>query len=67
MAWDFQPRSLTRVEDADNSDLDKDTSKIHEENFRGKIVKASSLMICLLTQSLSDIVESLSAYFMPDM
>ncbi|KAK4603584.1 hypothetical protein RGQ29_012198 [Quercus rubra] len=57
---------LTRVEVADNSDLDKETSKIQEEHLLGKIVRALSLMICQLTQSSSDIVESLSAYFTPD-
>ena len=50
---------LTRVEDAHNSGLD---SKIQE----GFIVRASSLMICQLAQSSSDIVESLSSHFMPD-
>ena len=49
---------LTRVEDADNSGLD---SKIQE----GFIVRSSSLMICQLAQSSSDIVESMSAHFTP--
>jgi hypothetical protein len=57
---------LTRVEVADNSDLDKETIQIQEEFLLGKIVRALSLMICQFTQSSSDIVESLSAYFTPD-
>ncbi|KAG2714612.1 hypothetical protein I3760_03G035700 [Carya illinoinensis] len=57
---------LTRVEATDNSKLDKDTRKMTEEDLVRKIVKVLSLMICKLTQSSSDIVESLSAYIMPD-
>ncbi|KAG7985679.1 hypothetical protein I3843_03G038900 [Carya illinoinensis] len=57
---------LTRVEATDNSKLDKDTRKMKEEDLVRKIVKVLSLMICKLTQSSSDIVESLSAYIMPD-
>lgn len=57
---------LTRVEAADKSVLDKETTKMQEEDLVRRIVRVISLLICQLTQSSSDIVESLSAHLMPD-
>ncbi|KAK9272918.1 hypothetical protein L1049_003297 [Liquidambar formosana] len=52
---------LTRVEASD--DLDRETYKMQELDLLGKIVRALSLMICQLTQSSYDLLQSLSAYF----
>lgn len=57
---------LTRVEAADNSDLDKETRKMQEEDLLGTILRALSLMICNLTQSSSDILESICEFFTSD-
>lgn len=57
---------LTRVDVADNSDLDEETEKTSEADLLGKIVGTLSLTICQFTQSSFDIVESLSAYFPPN-
>ncbi|KAE8021495.1 hypothetical protein FH972_007379 [Carpinus fangiana] len=57
---------LTRVEAADNSDLDKETMKMQEEDLLGTILRALSIMISNLTQSSSDILDSICAYFTLD-
>lgn len=54
---------LTRVEAADNSNLDEEPNKMSEVDLLGKIVSTLLLMICQITQSSSNVMESLSAYF----
>ncbi|PON84247.1 Armadillo-type fold containing protein [Trema orientale] len=56
---------LTRVEAADNSDLDEEPDKLSEVDLLGKIVSTLLLIICQFTQYSSNIMESLSAYFPP--
>ncbi|XP_015879308.3 protein RST1 isoform X2 [Ziziphus jujuba] len=54
---------LTRVDVADNPAMETETGKMSEADLVGKIIRAFLLIICQLTQSSSDIVENLSAYF----
>ncbi|XP_031286525.1 protein RST1-like isoform X1 [Pistacia vera] len=54
---------LTRVEVADDSNLDKGNYKIQEIELLGRIVKVLSLRICQLAPSSCDILENLSAHF----
>uniref|UniRef100_F6HUW7 Protein RST1 n=1 Tax=Vitis vinifera TaxID=29760 RepID=F6HUW7_VITVI len=54
---------LTRFEAVNDSNLGQETFKMQEVDLLGKIVRALSQMICQLTQSSSDLLESLSSYF----
>ncbi|KAJ7970794.1 Protein RST1 [Quillaja saponaria] len=53
---------LTRVEAAENSDLEKGKDNVPEAELLGGIVRALSMAICQLTQSSSDILESLCSF-----
>ncbi|KAA8530205.1 hypothetical protein F0562_004914 [Nyssa sinensis] len=53
---------LTRVESADDSNLDKETYKKQEADLLGQIVRTLSQLICQFTQSSSDL-QNLSEYF----
>lgn len=59
----FSCQDLTRVDVADNPDMETETDKMSEADLVGKILRAFLLILCQLTQSSSDILESLSAYF----
>lgn len=54
---------LTRFEAVKDPNLDQETFKMQEMDLLGKIVRALSQMICQLTQSSSDLLESLSSFF----
>ncbi|XP_058188186.1 protein RST1 isoform X3 [Rhododendron vialii] len=54
---------LTRVEGSDDSNLEKETHKIQEVEILGKIVRVLSQMMCKLSPSLFDLLESISVYF----
>lgn len=56
---------LTRVDVADDPDMESETCKMSEADLVGKIIRTLVLMICQLTQSSSNIMESLSAYLPP--
>ncbi|XP_057947860.1 protein RST1 isoform X1 [Malania oleifera] len=56
---------LRRVETVDDFDLDQETHKVQEMDLLGKIVRTLSLMICQLTQSSTDHLRSVAAYFPP--
>ena len=54
---------LTRFEAVNDSNLGQEAFKMQEMDLLGKIVRALSQMIRQLTQSSSDLLESLSSYF----
>ncbi|KAI8533657.1 hypothetical protein RHMOL_Rhmol10G0026200 [Rhododendron molle] len=54
---------LTRVEASDDSNLEKETHKIKEVEILGRIVRVLSQMMCKLSPSLFDLLESISVYF----
>lgn len=54
---------LTRVEASDESNLEKETHKIQEVEILGRIVRVLSQMMCKLSPSLFDLLESISVYF----
>ncbi|XP_062106921.1 protein RST1 isoform X2 [Humulus lupulus] len=54
---------LTRAEATDYSNLDEEPNKKSEADLLGKIVSTLLFILCQFTQSSSNIMESLSAYF----
>ncbi|KAF8408286.1 hypothetical protein HHK36_007435 [Tetracentron sinense] len=54
---------LTRVETDGDSNLLEETGRMREASLLGKIVRALSLMICQLSSSSSNSLESLCKYF----
>lgn len=54
---------LTRFESVNDSDTGQETFKMQEVDLLGKIVRTLSEMICQLTQSSSELLETLSSYF----
>lgn len=54
---------LTRVEAAGNANMDKETYKMQEGEFLGRIVRTLSLILCQLNHASSNILESLFMYF----
>ncbi|GAV70241.1 DUF3730 domain-containing protein [Cephalotus follicularis] len=54
---------LTRIETTDDSNLDKKTYNMEETELLGRIVITLCRMICQLSHSSSDILDSLSAHF----